>query len=398
MQDGGGDGTNADVAAGVGVKTVEATPVEVVEAAMVEAAQAAARVQAEAAAAVRLEAEAAEEAAPRAETEGAEAARAEAEAPEAAEVETEAVEAAIRAETEAAETARVETEAAETGEEAEAVEAARADTEAAEAARVETEAAETREEDEVVEAARAETETAEAARVETEAAETREEDEVVEAARAETETAEAAARVTREAAARDEFPPPLPHAEKVRTLLYNAQSRAARSRRESWSSCGATYFAYRAYIAANLPRLHCALTTASESEFSTRASEHTEEVSAFGTAAAEARTAAHLAGHGHASCPSLESLRGLMDTGGVLPYIFTTSHLLPLSDNAPLVARGARMHADVMAVGCASGAVLLLLCLPFRAPMMLQTLSAHLRRVTGALPQLTFLPWPKHRT
>ena len=73
-----------------------------------------------------------------------------------------------------------------------------------------------------------------------------------------------------------------------------------------------------------------------------------------------------------------------MAAGGVLPYIFSASHLLTVPDSAPVVARGAHMHEDVMAVGCASGAVLLLLCLPFRAPVLLQTMSAHLRRVTGA--------------
>jgi hypothetical protein len=42
------------------------------------------------------------------------------------------------------------------------------------------------------------------------------------------------------------------------------------------------------------------------------------------------------------------------------------------------------MHGDLVAVGCASGAVLLLLCASFRAPVLLQTLcGGHLRRVTG---------------
>jgi len=349
--------TDADVAVGVGVETVpgKTTPVEAAEAATVEAAEAA-RVKAEAAEAARAETEAAEAA--RVETEAAETARVEAEAVEAARQETTAAEAARR-ETKAVQTARAETEAAEA--------AARAETEVAEAvARAETEAAVAAER---VEAEKVARETA--ARAEAEAAP---EEEGTAAEAAEGTAAEA-----------DEFPPPLLNAEKVRALLYNAQSRAARSRRESWSSCGATYFAHRAYIAANLARLQCALTTASESEFSTRASEHTEEASAFGTAAAEARTAAQLAGHRHTSCPSLDgSLRGMMATGGVLPYTFTASHLLPVPDSAPVVARGARMHAEVMAVGCASGAVLLLLCLPFRAPVLLQTLSAHLRRVTGA--------------
>jgi hypothetical protein len=53
---------------------------------------------------------------------------------------------------------------------------------------------------------------------------------------------------------------------------------------------------------------------------------------------------------------------------------------------SPVVARGARMHGDLVAVGCASGAVLLLLCASFRAPVLLQTLcGGHLRRVTGNL-------------